>query len=347
MGSGRGRVPTHDAAAGRVGLRDVAERAGVGIATVGRVLNERGQVAPATARRVLEAARELGLKRILPLPYRRMLRFEVLLARPQESFLSRLNHGFASLAATLDRAVVVQKTILGHAAPARVAERIRAVRADGLVVFAEEHADIRDAIAAASGTGMPVVCMVTDIPGSGRIAYVGIDHTKAGRTAGFLVARLHRRPGPVLVLTGDLGLRAHAERLAGFRAGLGRAAPAAGIAAVLEGRDEDDRVGRLLRKALKEHPNTAAIYNSGGCLGVVAATICKMAEPGGIVFISHELTAESRGLLRDGVMTLTMDQAFELQARRSVEVLLHHVGHIDTLPGPVEIPFTLHTCENA
>ena len=41
-----------------------------------------------------------------------------------------------------------------------------------------------------TGAGTPVVCMVTDIPDSGRIAYVGIDNAKAGRTAGLLVARM-------------------------------------------------------------------------------------------------------------------------------------------------------------
>ena len=47
---------------GRAGLQDVARLAGVGIATVDRVLNERGNVSPATARRVIEAARELGYR---------------------------------------------------------------------------------------------------------------------------------------------------------------------------------------------------------------------------------------------------------------------------------------------
>ena len=331
----------------RVGLEEVARHAGVGIATVGRVLNERGNVSPETARRVIQAARELGLKRILPLPHRRMLRFEALIARPHPSFLPRLNHGFASLAATLDRSVLVQRTTLPNAEPARVAERIRATKADGLIILADEHADVRDAIAAVTLAGMPVVCMVTDIPDSGRIAYVGINNEKAGRTAGLLAARLSRRPGPAVVLTGNLGLRAHAERLAGFRAALQHEAPETRVAAVLEGRDEDDRVARLLGKALRDNPDTVAIYNTGGCLTVVATAIRKTKARNEIVFIGHELTAETRTLLRDGDMSLTMDQAFELQARRAVEVLLRHVGHIDTLPGPVEIPFTLHTRENA
>ena len=41
-------------------LHDVAKLAGVGIATVDRVINERGSVSPETARRILDAAKKLG-----------------------------------------------------------------------------------------------------------------------------------------------------------------------------------------------------------------------------------------------------------------------------------------------
>ena len=331
----------------RVGLQDVARQAGVGIATVGRVLNERGNVSPETARRVIETARVLGIRRVLPLPHRRMLRFEVLIARPHPSLVTRLNDGFTSLAATLDRSVVIHRGTLRDAEPGQIAARIRTTKADGLMLYAEEHPEVREAVAALTEAGTPVVSMVTDIPDSGRIAYVGIDNERAGRTAGFLTARMTRRTGPVVVLTGNLGMRAHAERLAGFRAGLLHEAPKARIAAVLEGFDEDDRVARLLTRAFRESPNTAAIYNSGGCLTVVATALRKFLDPAGTVFIGHELNAESRILLEQGVMTLTIDQAVELQARRAVEVLLHHVGHVATPSDPVTIPFTLHTRANA
>ena len=328
------------------GLQDVAKLAGVGIATVGRVLNDPGNVPPATARRVIDAARELGLRRILPTPHRRLLRFEALFAYPHPSLVTRLNQGFTSLAAMLDRAVIVERTTLRNAAPATIAARIRAAKADGLMLYAEEHAEVRDAITAVTAAGMPVVCMVTDIPDSGRLAYVGIDNERAGRTAGFFAARMMRRPGPVQVVTGNLALRAHAERLAGFRDGLLAEAPEATVASVLDGHDEDDRVARLLGRALRDYPDTAVIYNSGGCLTVVAKEIRRLPRPLGMIFIGHELTEESRGLLDEGVMTLTIDQAFEFQARRAVEVLLHHLGHTDALPGPAGISFTVHTRAN-
>ena len=55
----------------KIRLQDIAELTGVGIATVDRVLNERGNVAPQTAEKVLAVAREplsrsLGQRRTAP-----------------------------------------------------------------------------------------------------------------------------------------------------------------------------------------------------------------------------------------------------------------------------------------
>jgi LacI family transcriptional regulator len=331
---------------GRAGLQDVARLAGVGIATVDRVLNERGNVSPATARRVIEAARQLDLKRVLPRPYARLLRFEVLLARSDTLFLARLSQGFASVAATLSRSAIVQRTALREADPARIAERVRASKADGIILYAEEHPEIAAAIIALAGAGKPVVCLVTDMPGSRRIAYVGIDNGRAGRTAGFLAARMVRGSGAALILTNHLSFRAHAERVEGFRAGLAQEAPGMRVAAILQGHDEEDRAAQLVGAALREHPDITALYNSGGAVAAVAAMIRKRRAPGEIVYIGHELNAETTALLREGTLTLTIDQAFELQAWRAVEVLLHRFGQLDSFPGSVSVPFTLHTREN-
>ena len=46
-------------------------------------------------------------------------------------------------------------------------------------------------------------------------------------------------------------------------------------------------------------------------------------------------------------MTLNIDQAPEHQAQRAVEVLLHRCSYVDTLPDPIEVPFTLYSRENA
>ena len=155
------------------------------------------------------------------------------------------------------------------------------------------------------------------------------------------------RPGRALVVTNDLGFRGHAERVEGFRDGLARAAPDLPIAAVLQGRDAADRSARLVTTALREHPDIVAVYNSGGAVAAVAGALAKRDPEHRIVHIGHELNAVTATLLQEGVMTVTIDQAFELQARRAVEVLLHRFGQLDAFPGPAEVPFTLHTRENA
>jgi LacI family transcriptional regulator len=332
----------------RAGMQEVAALAGVGMATVDRVLNERGSVRVDTARRVIEAARTLGIRRTLPIPYHRKARLAVLLARQAETpFLVRLTQAFVRVSATLDRSVTVLRTTLDQAKPQLVARRIRETTADGLLLYCEEHPTILAAIAGAIRRGLPVVCLTTDLPSVPRLAYVGIDHTRAGRTAALFVALVARGAGSALVLTSDLGYRAHKERLAGFEEGLALHAPQIRIARVLHGYDDPTASYRLVSQELRRQLGIIAIYNTGGANRAVAAAIRDQRRVGSIAFVGHELTEASSTLLRDGVMTLAIDQAPELQARRAIETMLKHLGMFEAELQPNNIPFTLHTRENA
>ncbi len=328
------------------GMQDVAARAGVGIATVDRVLNERGSVHVDTARRVIEAARALGLRRTLPSPYARKLRLDVLLARLETPFCARLQQAFMRIAATLDRSVIIQRSTLDQAKPRLVARRIRESAADGVILYCEEHCAILEAIGGLARRGLPVICLTTDLPTAPRLAYVGIDHTRAGRTAALFAALAARGEGAALVLTSSLGYRAHKERLAGFEAGLGEYAPSMSMLRVLHGHDDRDACYRLVSRALWTAPSLAAIYNTGGANRAVAAAIRESGHAGQVAFVGHELTEASAMLLREQIMTLAIDQAPELQAQRAVERLLKHLGMFEPELQPSEIPFTLHTREN-
>ncbi|OXS14442.1 transcriptional regulator, partial [Zobellella denitrificans] len=101
---------------------EIAERAGVGRATVDRVLNERGNVTPATAERVLRAARELGLKRTLPDAWQPLRHLEVVLCDNGASFFRRLEQGFVRAAEVLGkRQLVLHRTLVREPEPERLA----------------------------------------------------------------------------------------------------------------------------------------------------------------------------------------------------------------------------------
>ena len=117
-------------------IRDVAEAAGLGTATVERVLNGRGGVRPDTAEKVLVAARRLDVQRKLPQLHRGLLRIEVILVRPEATFFSRLSRSFERIAASLDPIISVHRTFVDEADPKSIADRILNphARRSGLII---------------------------------------------------------------------------------------------------------------------------------------------------------------------------------------------------------------------
>jgi LacI family transcriptional regulator, galactose operon repressor len=126
-----------------------------------------------------------------------------------------MNEDFMQLAPSLDRSIT-QRSILKDDNPAQLASRIRATKCNAIIIYAQEDAMISEAIESAAAAGIPVVIIISDLPTSSRLAYAGIDHYSAGRTAGYFMARMARRSGPVLVLCYHLGVQGHAKRVSGI-----------------------------------------------------------------------------------------------------------------------------------
>lgn len=323
-------------------LDDVAALAGVGIATVDRVLNERGGVSPEMALRVVQAARKLGLKRTLPVSHHRGLRFEVLLTRPELPLIDRMSRTFADLAGTLGHSIVIQRSLLADDRPARLAERLRTTEANAVILYAQEDATIHDAIADRARAGVPVVTLISDVPAAPRLAYAGIDQHAAGRTAGYYMSRM-APPGPVVVLCNHHSYRSHAERVEGFRAALGQHATGLDIAEIIEGGDQAVLSERLLTAAVRRHTGVVALYDAGAAHEAVESVLRDIEHP--VVFVGHELTSHTRAMMHGGLMSLIIDQNPERQARYAIDVLLHYFGHevggiANRLTG--NTPFTLH-----
>lgn len=326
------------------GLEEVAALAGVAVATVDRVLNERGGVRPDTAGRVLAAARQLRLKRVLPSSHHRGLRIEVLLNRPDLPMIQRMNEAFVRLAGTLDRSVILQRSMLADDKPGHLAERLRATRCNAVIVYGAENEAVIKAIDALGKAGVAVVTLTTDLPSSSRLYYAGIDHHAAGQTAGFFMGRRATRPGPVIVLCHQL--HAHSERIRGFRQALATHNSHLVVSDILDGGDESPRSERLLCEALRRRPDAAGIYNVGGANDAVRAALQRAPPAHPPIFIGHELDSCTRGMLQDGSMTVTIDQNPERQASHAIDFVLAHFGYAvagsNGLDSGGTVPFTVH-----
>lgn len=333
----------------RVTLHDVALHAGVGSATVDRVINERGQVRDEVTRKVLAAARDLGLRRILPQSHRSLIRINVILARPELPLIHRMGIEFRRLGHRMGHSVAIHRTVLDDEAPATIAAALLRSHCDAAIVYAQEHLVIHAAIAEMALAGKPVMTMISDLPGSMRLAYAGTDHYKAGRSAGYFLTHM-APPGKIIVLCNHLGFQSHAQRVQGLRDFLAKIGNLHVIAQIVEGGDDAIRSEARLKAAFSDHPTATAVYNVGaGNHGVAAAIRADIlrARP---VFIGHELTKFTWSILREGLMTLTIDQNPELQAQFALDVLLNHFGFAGAThvvpPYASTVPIVLYGPEN-
>ena len=330
-------------------LKDVARIAGVGTATVDRVLNERGNVSEEVRRKVIETARAIGLRRQLPPSYKPLIRINLILTRPDLPLIARMAAEFRNLAKSFDRRMSLHVTTLTDEAPETIGAALRASDCNAVVVYAQNNILIHDAINELHARDIPVVSIISDLSGSKQLAYAGTNHHAAGRTTGYFVARMTPQDGSVIVVCSHLGFQSHAERIGGFREYLAEYAPHLAITRIVEGLDDRVRTRARLEAAFREHPEIMTVYNVGGAnLGVRAAIEANIL-PERPLFVGHELTEHTTRMLREGLMTLTLDQSPRLQAQFSLDVLLDHFGYEGmpvARPYSSNVPIVLYGPEN-
>lgn len=333
-------------------LRDIAVEAGVGVATVERVLNARGNVTPETARRVLIAAQSLGYDRTLPSLYRASIRIEVILVRPDSPFFSRINHAFQVIAPTLDRVVKLYRTFLKENTPEEIAQRIEDVAAhrerEALIIVAQDHPRIVQALRNVDRLGIPVVLLVSDVAYQGSKAiYVGIDNESAGRTAGFLLRQsLGRRSGTVLTLCHSGRYVVHRQRVIGFSQYFGDLDDTLVFGQCLITGDVDELAFAAVSKALAADSAVVGIYHAGGGNAGAVRAIRHHRRPGEVAYIGHELNSITRRFLDDGAMLFAIDQEPERQVERAIETIERLIGLRSGTPNRSPIPFRIITPEN-
>ncbi len=332
-------------------LQMLAQRAGVGVATVDRVLNERGGVAPETARKVLQAAREVGLKRILPEEYRYPWQIEVILSAGDSFFFKQLARDFSQIADGLGyRRITLHRTFIQESQPDKLVQHILecSKNRDGLMVFAQDQPAIHHALAFCKARGVPVITLVTDLPGAQRLCHVGINQPQAGRTAGLMMGKMLNRPGEVIMVSGRFDYRAHRQRIEGFRDVMRQRFPLIRLREVLAGQDERKVITELLEQNLATSANLVGLYNTGAGNTEVSQALKHHGLLGKCIYITHELYALTRSLLEKDAVALTLDQNARQPAQLATDILLRYLenGEAPGLYADGKVDFRLITSEN-
>jgi LacI family transcriptional regulator len=195
--------------------------------------------------------------------------------------------------------------------PKALAKALRehASSAQGIAFMAIEHPLVRETVAQLGSDGVPLVTLISDIVGSGRLAYFGLDNRAAGRTAGELLGRfIGDKPAKVAMIAGSLSYRAHGEREIGFLDIVQEMYPNLEVVGLREGKDDEDLNFRLMRSLLSQHPDLAGVYNIGSGAAGVARALKHVRRSKKVVFVGHGLTADTRESLIDGTMDAVITQ---------------------------------------
>ena len=307
-------------------LTDVARLAGVSYATADRVVNARGGVAEKSARRVRSAIEELGYVRNLAaanLSQGRLYRFSALLPDGSNALFDRMKALFETAAASLlvDRVELVVESVAAFD-PVALTRRLLELAEggiDGVAIVGTDSVEVAEAISALAERGIGVVTLVSDVPGSQRDAYVGIDNSVAGRTAGRLFRLAHAgRAGRILPVIGAASARDHAERLAGLSEIVGGTLS---LAPVVEGRDRHDLVEAGIRSALDADSGITAIYSAGAGNAGLIRVVESLPPDDRPVVVLHELDPHARRALEAERIDIVIDQRPEEAVARVLDGL--------------------------
>lgn len=308
---------------------DIAAAAGVSLATVDRVLNQRPGVRLVTREKVEAAIRDIGYIRDVAaanLAKGRVYPLVFVLPAGDNSFMHGLHAEVrqAMTRSALERTEIRIVEVPAFDPPALVAalDALRDEDIAGVALVATDAPEVRAAVDRLVDARIPVVTLVSDLTGSARHHYAGVDNIAAGRTAARLLGRfLGGRKGDITVLAGSMLVRDHRERLQGFAALMASEFPQLRLLPVLEGRDDPDIANRLVSDALSGDKDIIGVYSLGaGNRGLIRAL--KAAGQGhDLTVVVHELTEHTRAALLDGTIDAVLNQDAGHEVRSAIRVL--------------------------
>jgi LacI family transcriptional regulator len=309
-------------------VHDIAAEAGVSLATVDRVLNARPGVRQKTVAKVAAAVQRLGYVRDVQaanLAKKRIYPLVFVIPEGPNSFMRGLE---AEIRSAMQRSSVERTSIQLETVPAldadaivRVLDAVDSANVTGVALVATDTAEVSAAVDRLTDKGVHVTTLVSDLPGSRRTHFCGIDNLAAGRTAAGLIGRFcSGRSGKVLVVAGSMTLSDHMDRASGFAAVLNSEFPNLEIVGPVETSDEADMVCQVVTAGLDANPDIIAIYNLGaGNRGLLDAL--QRGDHQDRAVVVHEVTEISRGGLAEGLFDAVINQDCGHEVRSAIRVL--------------------------
>lgn len=320
---------------------EVAERAGVSIATVSNVIRGTRRVSPKLSERVHAAIQELNyspneIARSLKVRQTRML--GMVLPDITNPFFPEIIRGAEDSAFDRGYFLVTANTDEQIGRERRIVAALRSYRADGILLASASGTDASH-LKSTIDAGVALVCLDRTIPGIQADAVL-LDNVRGARECvHHLLQKGHKRIG---IITGGLSLQPGRERLRGYEEALREAGIQVDPHLILEGdfrQESGYRLGGQMMKSAKR-PTGLVVCNGLMTLGVLKAfEEMEIRCPGDIALATFDdLTVDSPFHPH---LTTVVQPSYEIGARAATILMDRIEGHLTKEPSIVRVAPTL------
>lgn len=340
----------------RVTIPELAEEAGVSVATIKRILSGRGNVREDTARHVLRVAQQIGFygsgtirsKLDRSGPPRTV---GLLLQAESAPFHAEFARRFVAECDEPGSPVLRPKVLhVNDLEPARVAEAIAgfAKQCDVLAISTADHPLINDVVDTVVDGGTPVIAAVSSLSSTKCSLYVGLDNRRLGRAAGWFACNLRGHAPGMAVVAGTSRHVCQEQREMGFRSFIREQKDAPPCFEAPMTLETDAGGYEAMRSLLARHSDLGVVFVTGGgvrgCLTALRETDPKRRP----MLIGCELTPETQSALVEGLATVILAHPFGVLVRglfHAFRQILNAEGAMAPLPD-ILVPFRTATPES-
>ncbi|MDE7323483.1 MAG: LacI family DNA-binding transcriptional regulator [Lachnospiraceae bacterium] len=313
-------------------IKEIAALAGVSRGTVDRVLNNRGSVNPATAEKINEIAKALDYKPnkagLALAAQKKKIKLGVILFSTDNPFFADVLKGVHEKAEDLagyNCTVLVKQIAINVDAQLNAIDELLQEDVNGIALAPQNDDRIRIRINELHEQGIPVVTLNTDIENSTRMAYVGSNYTKSGRTAAGLLRLMTHGDVQIGIITGSSDILCHTERIAGFTDALKPYQERIHIVSVVETHDDEIESYEQTARLLREHPGINALFFAAGGVYGGCRAITSLGLSGKLCAIAFDKAETTEQFLRDGVLSAVICQQPRIQGKKPLELLFHYL----------------------
>jgi LacI family transcriptional regulator len=312
----------------RATIHDLAAKAGVSVSTIDRIMNGRDKVRGATAAKVLAAAEALGFY-ALPTLRERLhvdqprLRLGFLLLQSHRVFYRMIADALRQAAAEAVMPVEVVIEHMDDLSPEAVAQRMLQLgeKVQALAVVSAEHPRITNAIETLATAGVPTYGLISELTAACGTGYIGLDGWRVGRTAGWAITNLCKRPGRVGILVGNHRYRCQEQNESGFRSYCREHGAGFTLLEPVQTFEDNAIACELTEQLLRREPDLVGLYLSGGGMVGMLDALRTFDRGASLVTIGLELTEHTRMGLIDNRLSMTLAHPITRLATEAISVM--------------------------